>query len=758
MIVSASGRVRATVGLLVIVLAGAMAPMQPAGSAERATVKRPLLRRAWPSDAVPGSLLVTRTSGGVEHVEVAPGQEAVHAAELSAEAGVVAVEPDYVRHALQVPNDPSFPEQWAHTLTNAPAAWDLTTGDPSVKVAIIDSGVDGTHPDLRSNLIGQVDVSGGDVVTRSLGVDNDPCKVGHGTFVAGVVGGVGNNATAVAGVAWRVGIVDVAAGDPVRCGSFTDSAIVAGIEYATARGVDVINLSLGGPSDTCPTAYQAAIDAARAKKVVVVAAAGNEEQQFPGLTSVPASCNGVISVASVGEHGHAVYSNANAEVDLAAPGGDTTNGRGIVSTTMGGGTGVEEGTSFSSPYVAGTVALMRSVNKSLSADAVESILESTAVRSGGRTPALGWGVVDVGAAVAKAKAGGVVPAPAADPKFPVGLVIRVSDQSGTTGAVRQAVAISKFLYTDGGAKHAVVARKDVFADALAGSALGYGFGPILFTANTGHLDPITASELARSLPPGGRVYLLGGTSAIPAAVEADIQALGLVPRRLAGTTREATAAAVATEVAVRVQELGFQPATRAILATAQQWPDAVTAGSLAAWFGYPILLTDPNTLSPATRDALAALRPDRLYVIGGTAAVSSAVATAARDAGGSSSVNRLAGVDRVGTAIAVAQQYITEFRSENPGIDPVLAIGVNLRRGDGFAHVLSASAAVGAASGIFLPIEGEKGDTITAPVKSLACSIDPYLGIVAGEADIVSDAAKQRLDDALEHVKATCSA
>jgi subtilisin family serine protease len=715
------------------------------------------MRPLWPSDAVPGSLLVTHADGTVQHVEVAAGAEAAQAARIGRRAGVLAVEPDMVRHAYKVPNDPLYSQQWAHTISNAPAAWDITTGDPTVTVAIVDSGVDGTHPDLRPNLVGQVDVSSGQAVPKPLGTNNDPCAVGHGTFVAGVVGGVGDNSTAVSGVAWNVGIVDVAAGDQQRCGTFDDSAIVAGIQYATAQGVDVINLSLGGPGDTCPTAFQTAITAARAAGVVVVAAAGNEELQFPGLTSIPASCNGVISVGAVGDSGaHSSYSNVNAEVDLAAPGGDSTTGHGkITSTALGGGTAAEEGTSFASPYVAGTIALLRSVNPGLTPDAVESILESTAIRSGGRTAALGWGRVDVGAAVAKAKAGGTIAPPAADPAFPVGLVIRVSDQSGTTGAVRQAVAISKYVFSDAGAKHAVLARKDDFADALAGSTLGYGAGPVLFTGSTGALDPLTANELARVLPPAGRVYLLGGTAAIPSGVENDIRALGLVPVRLAGTTREATAAAVAAEDQKRAVELGYPAADRVILATNHQWPDAVTAGAMGGMFGYPILLTDPNTLSPATRDALASLQPDRIYVVGGTTAISSAVATAARDAGGSTTATRLAGVDRVGTAVAVAQQAITEFRGLY-GFDPLYAVAVNLRRADGFSHVLSASSIPAAGSGIFLPLEGAKGETVSPGTKSLACAIDPYLGIVAGEPDIVTDLSKDKLDDELEHKAGAC--
>jgi subtilisin family serine protease/putative cell wall-binding protein len=754
---TSNGRIRPVVGIVAIALLGVLVPASPASGQEGRAVKRPQLRQLWPTDAVPGSLLVTRHDRSVEQVDVAVGHEAAEAARIERQPGVVAVEPDVVRHAFKVSGDPLASQQWSHTQSNAPAAWDVTTGDPAVKVAIIDSGIDATHPDLRANVVSQVDVSSG-VQTRALGTNNDPCGLGHGTFVAGVVGAVGDNGIGVAGVAWHVSIVDVAAGDPNRCGAFDDSAIVTGIQYAVSQGVDVINLSLGGPGGTCPTAYQSAIDEARANGVVVVAAAGNDELQFPGLTSIPASCNGVISVGAVGDSGdHSAYSNANAEVDLAAPGGDSTTGHGkILSTALGGGYDTEEGTSFASPYVVGTVALLRSVNKALTADQVESILESTASGHGVRTAALGWGRVDVGAAVARAKAGGDLPAPAPDPVFPVGLVVRVSDQSGSTGAVRQAVATSKFVFDDGRAKYAIVARKDDFADALAGSTLGFGQGPVLFTGSTGSLDPLTAVELKRILPAGGQVYLLGGTSALPATLEADVRALGLEPVRLAGTTREATAAAVATEDGKRQVALGFGAPTRVVLATARQWPDAVTAGSLGAWFGYPILLTDPNTLSPATRDALASLHPDRIYVVGGTAAVSSPVANAARDAAHATSANRLAGVDRVGTAVAVAQQFVTEFRGQT-GFDPLYPVAVNLRRGDGFAHVLSASAIVGAGSGVFLPLEGNDGDTIAPAVKSLACALDPFLAVVAGEKDIVTDSAKARLDDELEHKPSACA-
>lgn len=746
-----NGRARAAVVVIALLVAGLSAPVSPAGGTEQWPVRKGL----WPADTVPGSLLVTTTDGQVEVVEVEPGEEAVEAARLRTRPGVFAVEPDHLRHALRTPNDPQYAQQWSHAMTGAEAAWDVSTGDPGVKVAVVDTGVDGTHPGLAANIVGQVDVSSGQIVPKPLRSDNDACGDGHGTMVAGVLGALGNDGNDVAGVAWDVGILDVAAGDPNLCKLFADSAVVAGITYATTQNVDAINLSLGGRAEACPTALQTAIDAALAKEIVVVAAAGNEELDFPGLTSVPASCNGVISVGAVGEtSAPAPYSNANAYVDLVAPGGDLATDRGILSTRLGGGTATLDGTSFSAPYVTGAVALLRSADPTLGADVIEAILEETAVHpSGVRTDGLGWGRLDLAAAVSLA-ATGPVPKPKPATDFPVGLVVRVSAEEAVTDAVRQAVAMSQFVFTKGQAQHVIVARRDDFADALAGSSLGFGFGPVLFTERTGSLNATTATELARVLPKTGRVYLLGGTAALPEGLEAELRGRGFSPVRLAGVTREITAAAIADEVRVRVRELGFTPSRTAILATGRAWPDAVTAGSLGAWFGYPILLTEPTALPPATRDKLAMLRPQRLYVVGGTAAVSDAVAAAARDAGGSQLV-RLAGIDRSGTAMAVARRFREDFRAEN-GVDPTLAIGVNLRRDGGFAHVLSASAAIGAFSGVYLPVEGVTGDDVPAAVVPFACSFEPFRGIIAGDVDVVNEAAKERLNALLEHRASDC--
>ncbi|MEA3021125.1 MAG: hypothetical protein QOI47_2649, partial [Actinomycetota bacterium] len=223
-----------------------------------------LLHRRWPAGGVPGSMLVTAAtpaeairiasaeSGTVVGAKtvvlhVSPGTEAAVAGRIAGRYRAVGIEPDRVRAPAAVPNDPRFPAQWSHRLTNITSAWDHTTGSAAVKVAVLDTGVDARHEDL-ANVISQVDLSSGHVVTRTnLPVDNDSCNVGHGTFVAGVIGATGNNGTGIAGVAWTVSIVDVALTSAAsRCG-ILDSAIIAGIDYAVKTAhADVINLSLGG--------------------------------------------------------------------------------------------------------------------------------------------------------------------------------------------------------------------------------------------------------------------------------------------------------------------------------------------------------------------------------------------------------------------------------------------------------------------------------------------------------------------------------
>jgi subtilisin family serine protease len=724
---------------------------------------------SWPADAMPGTVLVTAVSeasalalagasdavhGRVVAVAVAPGSESAAARRLALTPGVVAAEPDHRRAIARIPNDPELPRQWAHVLSRTTTAWDTTVGSRAVRVGIIDVGIDGRHPDLAANLVAQYDVSGAEPVPVPVGTDNDPCQVGHGTEVAGIVGAAGDDGSGIAGVAWQVGLVDLAAGDRDRCGTFDDASIVAGLDLATDLGLQVVNMSLGSIGDACPTSMQAALDAARAAGVVVVAAAGNENRTLPGATSIPASCNGVLSVAAVGDTGAvASYSNVNDWVDLAAPGGDVAPSRSILTTARGGGLVEHRGTSYAAPYVAGVVALLRTVRPGLTPDEVEAVLEGTTIgRPAARSNQLGWGVVDAGAAVALVASGQALPALSPSRPFPVGLVARVAPGDGITDPERQAVAMSVHAFAPTTAHHAVVARDDDYADALAGSSLGFGHGPVLFTPPTGALPDATRSELVRVLRPGATVYVLGGTLAVPAGVEAEIAGLGFVPRRLAGEERSATAAAVSQELQRLVPELGWELTGTAIVVTANNWPDAATSGALGSWYGMPILLSAPSLPSSATTDELRRLAPTRILVVGGTDAVSDQAFLAIAGAAPGARVDRLAGADRVGTGVAVAREMNRLFRAEN-GFDVQVLVAVNLRRADAFPHLLSATDVIGSQSGVFLPIEGERGDVVPAATRQLICSLDASKGIVAGGADILSSATKDTFTRLLERTE-----
>ncbi|WP_370326155.1 cell wall-binding repeat-containing protein [Euzebya sp.] len=224
-------------------------------------------------------------------------------------------------------------------------------------------------------------------------------------------------------------------------------------------------------------------------------------------------------------------------------------------------------------------------------------------------------------------------------------VLRLHDP---TDAVDLAVDVCRRVApTPASAARVVIARDDVFADALAGSALAGPDGCVLFQSGGASLDRRTLFEAVRVLPAGGRVYLLGGSAAIAHEAEADLVDTGFDVVRLAGDERTATAAAVAREVTATREPT--VPGT-AYLATAEAFPDAVTAGAHAAAAGIPLLLTAPDALSPATATVLEDLGITRTVVLGGEAAISDAVLAQVPGP------ERVAGDTRYGTAAAIARE------------------------------------------------------------------------------------------------------
>lgn len=367
---------------------------------------------------------------------------------LRARGDVLYAEPNYLRRAFAVPNDTSYGLQWHYPLINLPQAWDTVGGFGSagagVTVAVIDTGVVLTHPDLAANIApgGYDFISDTSIeLDNSGGPDGNPSDPGddpngrssfHGTHVAGMIAAVTNNGSYVAGVAGAARILPlrVLGKDGIGTSFDIDEAVkyaaglanVAGGQIANRRA-DIINLSLGGGSFS--QAEQDVFNQARARGVIVVAAAGNDNSSTP---SYPAAYAGVVSVSAVDiNKNRAFYSNFGSTIDVAAPGGDATkdlNGDGqpdgVMSTRADDSSGVIipnsdilMGTSMAAPHVAGVAALMKGMRPLLTPADFDAFLLNgdltQDIGANGRDDLFGDGLIDANKAVAAAS-GSVVPA------------------------------------------------------------------------------------------------------------------------------------------------------------------------------------------------------------------------------------------------------------------------------------------------------------------------------------------------------------
>jgi|YNPBryBLVA2012_1023415.scaffolds.fasta_scaffold00175_12 subtilisin family serine protease len=286
------------------------------------------------------------------------------------------------------PNDPLLNLEWGLEAVAAPQAWGVTCGCPSALVAVVDSGVDLSHPDLAGKVRTDIDW---DFVSDDDSADDG---FGHGTHVAGIAAAATNNGTGVAGLGWEATVLPLRVLNDSGLGYADD--VAEAIRYATDHGAQVINLSLGGLG-ACPSYLQDAVNYAYARGVVVVAAAGNHGGSVPDGSFFPANCTHVLGVAAT-EPGNtiAAYSNTGDHVSVAAP------GTGIYSTLIGG-YGEKSGTSMAAPHVAGLAALVRAVYPAYTPDQVASAILDNASDLGapGWDPLSGCGQINAYAALTR---------------------------------------------------------------------------------------------------------------------------------------------------------------------------------------------------------------------------------------------------------------------------------------------------------------------------------------------------------------------
>ncbi|MCO6429529.1 MAG: S8 family serine peptidase [Deltaproteobacteria bacterium] len=314
-------------------------------------------------------------------------------AKLLASGEASSCSPDFEIRALATPNDPSYPSLWGMNATSgidAPSAWDISTGSQEVIVAVVDTGVDYSHPDLADNMwfnTGEVsgngidddgngyidDVYGWNAVSNNGNPMDDN---GHGTHCAGTIGGRGNNGIGVAGVNWSVKIMALKFLNANGSGSL--SGAVSVLNYMNTmkqRGVNIrVSSNSWGGGGFSQSLYNA-IAKARDLGIIFVAAAGNESNDNDASPSYPAGyeLSNVVSVAALDQQRNAAsFSNYGANtVDIAAP------GVGILSTYPGNRYASLSGTSMATPHVSGALALLLASEAGLTADQAMERLYAT---------------------------------------------------------------------------------------------------------------------------------------------------------------------------------------------------------------------------------------------------------------------------------------------------------------------------------------------------------------------------------------------
>ena len=267
-------------------------------------------------------------------------------------------QPNYKYNIKAVTSDPYLAYEWGLNEINVQKVWNLTKNKETPIIAIVDTGVNADHLDLKDNIL-----SGYNVIDGTSNV-KDEC--GHGTHIAGIAAALTNNGTGIAGVSGNTKILPIKVLDENGDGYSLD--IATGIKWAADSGARIINLSLGGVN--YDNYLREAVEYASKKGCIIIAAAGNSGSRKP---TYPAAFKDVVAVTAVDNNNNLCkFSNFGKYIDIAAPGLD------IYSTSKDGGYEYRSGTSMACGFVSGTVALVWGEAPDKSAQEIKEIIKKSA--------------------------------------------------------------------------------------------------------------------------------------------------------------------------------------------------------------------------------------------------------------------------------------------------------------------------------------------------------------------------------------------
>ncbi|WP_407312619.1 S8 family serine peptidase [Desulfosporosinus sp. SB140] len=543
------------------------------------------------------------------------------------------------------PTDPLYSQEWGLTKIEAQKAWNLGFTGSGIIVAVVDTGVDLNHPDLKDNIL-----PGYNAITGVTGSTTTQDNNGHGTHVSGIIAAEANG-VGVVGVAYQAKILPVKA--LTKQGEGTDDCIADGITWAADHGAKIINLSLG--SDSEGDVLKEALQYASNKGCLIVAAGGNQEDNLTTI-SYPAADPLVLAVTATDSKDQiASFSLPGPQAGLAAPGVN------IVSDYWQNSSGYAalDGTSMASPFVAGVAALVWSAHPDLSVQQVRLALENSALDLGsaGRDNSYGYGRVDAYWAVRFADKSQIFSSPA-NLDWAGGTVQGGTNTTSATLAVpARAFGLdpsSNVTVSIGPASNAAALPSDILpmgdAVSLQWNASVKKFLRLTLATVGNTPDP---SRIGYIFHWSGTRWILIGGGLNATAINTDITEPGIYrvgfslppeEHRMGGNDK--------IQTSLQISLAQFPNGTDTVLlATADDFSDALSGVPLAYKLHAPILLTTRDQLPAAVKTEIQRLAPKKIILLGGTAVISTNIEQQLQT---TFSIQRLAGVTRFGTAAQIA--------------------------------------------------------------------------------------------------------